>query len=79
MLCTHILVPRPLHLAVMEKNDFSPQLRDKIWEWPGNEAIVHMQQVFGTDITKFKMKGMVMRYSVKGGGTGGARGARGAS
>ena len=23
-----------------EKNDFSPQLLDKIWEWPGNEAII---------------------------------------
>ena len=28
------LVPRPLP-------DFISQLRDKIWEWPGNEAIVY--------------------------------------
>ena len=30
------LVPRPL--TAVEKIDFSPQLRDKIYEWPGNEA-----------------------------------------
>ena len=38
------LVSRPLpdfisQLWGKKKNEFSPQLRDKIWEWPGNEAI----------------------------------------
>ena len=28
----------------MEKK-FSPQLRDKIWEWPGDEATEHMDNV----------------------------------
>ena len=31
------LVPRPLP-------EFSPQLRDKIWEWPGDEATQHARR-----------------------------------
>ena len=30
-------LPR-FYLAAVENIDYSPQLRDKIWEWPGNEA-----------------------------------------
>ena len=26
------------YLAAVEKNRFSPRLRDTIWEWPGDEA-----------------------------------------
>ena len=36
------LVPRPLPDFISQpwrKVDFSPQLRDKIWEWPGDEAM----------------------------------------
>ena len=36
------LLPRPLPDFISQpwrKTDFSLQLRDKIWEWPGNEAI----------------------------------------
>ena len=35
------LIPRPLPdfiLQLWRKTDFSPQLRDKIQEWPGDEA-----------------------------------------
>ena len=33
------LVPRPLYLvSVGLDSQFSPQLQDKIWEWPGNET-----------------------------------------
>ena len=31
------LVPR-FYLTAVETIDFPPQLQDKIWEWPGNEA-----------------------------------------
>ena len=32
------LVPRPLPDFIWQP-DFSPRLRDKIWEWPGEEAM----------------------------------------
>ena len=34
------LISRPLpdFISQLRRNDCSPQLRDKIWEWPGNEA-----------------------------------------
>ena len=38
-LMNHSLFPRPLP-------DFSPQLRDKLWEWPGDEAIDQSQWFF---------------------------------
>ena len=42
--CIASLVPGPLPDVISQpwrkKDDFSPQLRDKIWEWPGNEASV---------------------------------------
>ena len=36
----HSLIPRPpdFILQLWRKLGFSPQLRDKIWEWPGNKA-----------------------------------------
>ena len=33
-----ILIPRPLPDFISQLCRFSPLLRDKIWEWPGNEA-----------------------------------------
>ena len=36
------LVPRPLPdfiLQLWRNPNFSPQLGDKMWEWPGNEAM----------------------------------------
>ena len=41
------LVPRPLPdfiLQLWRKTDFSPQLRGKMWEWPGNEATLSVGQ-----------------------------------
>ena len=35
---TTSLVPRPLP-------DFLPQLRDKIWEWPGSETIQQLNTI----------------------------------
>ena len=40
------LVPRPLRDFISQpwrKIDFSPWLRDKIWEWPGDEASIQLR------------------------------------
>ena len=60
------LIPRPLpdfiscscgeNLSFLHsceiKSEFSPQLRDKIWEWPGNKAIVYTSVIRCTCYTK---------------------------
>ena len=35
-----------IYLAAMEKLDFSPQLRDKIGEWPGDEADIDHKSTY---------------------------------
>ena len=32
-----------MYIATRPCPDFSPQLRDEIWEWPGNEANTEVQ------------------------------------
>ena len=38
------LVPRPLPDFILQpwKPNFSPRLRDKIWEWPGDEVMTKL-------------------------------------
>ena len=40
------LVPRPLPDFILQSrrkiSNFFQQLRDKIWEWPGDEASIHV-------------------------------------
>ena len=37
--CVCGLASSPGHSQILSRSRFSPQLRDKIWEWPGDEAI----------------------------------------
>ena len=44
------LVPRPL--PDLSHREFSPRLQDKIWEWPGDEAICTACGLIPTTVPK---------------------------
>ena len=41
--CLYSLVPRPLPDCISQPWRFFPRLRDKIWEWPGDEVTACMR------------------------------------
>ena len=45
------LASSPGHSQILSSSQFSPRLRDKIWEWPGDEA---NQAVFPRNISRLK-------------------------
>ena len=44
------LASSPGHSQILSRSRFSPRLRDKIWEWPGDESSGKLLQIFSFHI-----------------------------